>query len=160
MAVTNSTPARQSSLFRPMGAAASQTSNEDKPKAEYWLNVGYCVDVEVEAATKGKPAVTERRFVSLPVGIPLDTMELVPSNSRNANWAMFQTARNELRDDLLKGAAEALKPGDDMIIAGDAEDPTSLCLQIRRVGGEIEPVATENNPFSRKPKITIVPDAE
>lgn len=160
MAVTNSNPARQSSLFRPMGTTSPQTASEDRPKAEYWLNVGYCVDVEVEAASKGKPAVTERRFVSLPVGIPLDTMELVNAQSRNTSWSMFQTARNELRDDLLKGAAEALQPGDDMIIAGDAEDPTSLCLQIRRVGGEIEPVATENNPFSRKPKIAIVPNAE
>ena len=48
-------------------AAASQPAAETRPKAQFWLNVGYVSNVKDEDGTY--------RFVSLAQGIPLDSVE-------------------------------------------------------------------------------------
>ena len=115
---------------------ATNSSKDDRPKAQFWLNIGYPVTVKTESGE-------EQRFVSLPTGIPLDTQEALPTNSRNAEFAAFQAARNNLHDQFMAVAAK-LQPGEEKIIGlGDS----GLALQIRRVNTESAPVSTEQNPF-------------
>jgi hypothetical protein len=72
----------------------SETSNknnascrqvEDRTKAEFWLNIGYSVEVVHENTGE-----IESRFISLPTGIPLDTREKLTINSRNQMFAAVQ----------------------------------------------------------------------
>ena len=115
---------------------ATNSSKDDRPKAQFWLNIGYPVTVKTESGE-------EQRFVSLPTGIPLDTQEALPTNSRNAEFAAFQAARNNLHDQFMAVAAK-LQPGEEKIIGlGDS----GLALQIRRVNEASAPVSTEHNPF-------------
>ncbi len=96
---------------------------QDRPAAKLWLNVGYDAN---------------GRFVNLPVGIPVDTMETLPIRGQNEEWAQFQSARN----DLLKAIQEAgdnLEPG--------AEVEVKLVVKLRKVNEEIE-VSKEDNPFA------------
>jgi hypothetical protein len=111
------------------------SSKSDQPKAQLWLNIGYPVDIPVEGGG------TEERFVSLPLGIPLDTQEHLPTNSRNEVFAQFQGARNDLLDQIME-AAKALKPGEDKLL--------NLSIQLRRVNEDAAPVAKENNMFARQ----------
>lgn len=131
MSITNS---RTFGARRPSSAAAAS----DRVKAEYWLNIGYVSNVKDEETGT-------MRFVSLSQGIPLDTIETLQTNSRNKQFAYFQQARNELRDDLLEEAKKSLKPGEDMVFEAG---PNGLTFQLRRVAEEAgEP--TGENPFRR-----------
>lgn len=115
-------------------AAPAAGARNDQPKAQWWLNIGYL------AAGAGENG--EDRFVALPLGIPLDTQEKVPTNSRNTNYADFQAARNDLLDQIM-GAAENLEPGEDRIL--------NLQIQLRRVAEERPNVGVnEGNAFARK----------
>jgi hypothetical protein len=124
---------------RPSGVAAAPAavaSKADLPKATAWLNVGYTVQVTLSDGT------VEDRFVSIPVGIPLDTMEPIKITSRNVEYAQFQAAQNDLLEQLKAHAAKAA-PGDAMIIP--------LEIQLRRVNGPATvPAADETNPFAAK----------
>lgn len=112
--------------------------SSDRAKAQFWVNIGYVSDT---VDSEGK-----HRFVSLPLGIPLDTQERLATNSRNTEFAEFQASRNDLLDQLM-AAAEPLAPGEDRIIAfGDS----GLSLQIRRVNDELADVAPESNRFGKK----------
>lgn len=113
--------------------AAVSTAKEDKPKAEFWLNIGYPVEV-------GKGKDKETRFVSLPMGIPLDTQEHLPTNQRNVEFAAFQSARNGLLDQILEHA-QKLNSGEDCVL--------NLQIQLRRVNEELEDIdPTAPNPFA------------
>ena len=85
-------------------ATDAAPTGDARPKANYWLNIGYVSYVKDEDGTY--------RFVSLAQGIPLDTLESLSVNHRNANYAHFRQAQNELRDDLIE-EAKKLKPGED-----------------------------------------------
>lgn len=120
--------------------APAASNGNSKPKAQFWLNIGYLTDQKDDNG--------EFRFVSLASGIALDTMETLPVNSKNATFAMFQAARNDLRDQLVN-AAKDLKPGE----SGVSEPIPSffgLQIQVRRVSEETAATAGEGNPFSRK----------
>lgn len=95
---------------------------QDRPAAKVWLNVGY---------------MAGDRFVTLPVGIPIDTMEAVPVRGQNDEWLEFQTARN----DLLK----ALQEGSDQLEAGE-EREIHLVVKLRKNNDEKKVVGT--NQFS------------
>ena len=103
--------------------------NGNMPKAQYWLNVGYVVEGVNEDGSD--------RFVSLPLGIPLDNMEDLPTNSRNEDYAQFQAARNDLKAQLI-AEAEKLAPGEDIVIGVAG----GLSIQIRRVSEEREAPST------------------
>lgn len=118
-------------------AATEAPAVAERPKAQFWLNPGYVSTVKDEDGTY--------RFVSLSAGIPLDTIDVLPTNSRNVGYAQFQQARNELREDLLADAAK-LEPGEEIIFD---ETPGVLTFQLRRVGGEVA-APTGHNPFSRR----------
>ena len=117
-------------VFGSTKSDAPVSSNNDRPKAKYWLNVGMVVDSPVEGE--------ETRFISLPTGIPLDTQERVPTNSKNDVHRAFQSARNNLLDQLLE-VAEALAPGEEKMI--------NLQIQLRAVSEESEAIPSDVNPF-------------
>ena len=98
-------------------------SAQDRPAAKLWLNVGYDAN---------------GRFVNLPVGIPVDTMELLPIRGQNEEWAQFQSARNGLLK-AIQEAGDNLEPG--------AEVEVKLVVKLRKVNEELE-VSKEDNPFA------------
>ena len=104
-----------------------------KPKATIWLNAGYTTTVVVDG-------VQEERFVNLPMGMPVDTMELLPTNSRNAEFAQFRMAQNDLLNQIIE-LGKSLAPGEAKTI--------NLELQLRRVNEDVAPVPNDENPFAR-----------
>lgn len=117
-------------------APAGKPAATDKPKAVLWLNVGYHIEVEVTAAD-GTTSM-ENRFVSLPLGIPVDTMQFLPENMQNPGFAAFQAARNQLLKLVIAAGANL----------GDGEErPIALELQLRKVSAPQAPVAPDTNPF-------------
>jgi hypothetical protein len=123
----------------------NQAAKKDQTPAVYWLNIGYQTEVQTEEGT------TEVRFVSLPLGIPLDTQELLKTNSRNESFAQFQAARNDLHAQIMD-LAKGLEPGEETILALDPKN--GLAIQLRRVNeataAVVDPAA---NPFARKLKL-------
>lgn len=113
-----------------LGARAG--NNADKPKAQFWINVGY--EVQVQTADNQQ----ETRFVSLATGIPVDTQEKLATNSRNAEYAAFQHARNNLHDQIMAAAAK-LAPGEERML--------NLQIQLRRVNDEMAPAEGNDNLF-------------
>lgn len=121
---------------RTFGASSNQTNGadrEDGPKATLWLNVGY------DSGVPEQDDPSKTRFVSLPVGIPVDTLKHVPANSRNSDYAKFQAARNDLLDQIV-AAGNALQPGETATL--------NLTIQLRKVEDERAPASTgEDNQF-------------
>jgi hypothetical protein len=121
------------------GLAQQEPANSDKadlPKAQTWLNVGYEV---------GEPGTDEYRFVSPPMGIPLDTMKPIEIRTRNAEFAAFQSSQNGCLKQLQDEAAK-LAPGESVVIR-NPESP--LCIQLRRVNDPVEaPAADASNPYA------------
>jgi len=111
-------------------AAAFKTGTNPnaKPQAQLWLNVGYWVG-------EGE----ERRFVSLPVGIPLDTQEPLKIRGQSQDYNDFNESRNELLEMLI---AEGMKldPG--------ADDLVNLQIQVRRVAAPVEATKGDANTYS------------
>lgn len=131
MAIQGSTLA---TTFGARSRSAAKPAAQDLPKAQIWLNIGYLVP-----ATDTR----EERFVSLPVGIPLDTMEKVSTRSSNTDFALFQQARNDLFDQIME-QANRLAPGEYYVM----ECQNGLAIQIRRVNAETEVAApAEGNPY-------------
>lgn len=124
-------------------SASTVAASNARPKAEFWLNIGYNVNVEVTDA-QGVVS-TESRFVSLPVGIPLDTMTLLPTDSQNEAYRAFQSARNGLHEAIM-GVAKTLKAGEEKFLGGSGA-AGELVIQLRRVSGPAAPVQAAANPF-------------
>ncbi|AVO23096.1 hypothetical protein RIVERRIDER_8 [Xanthomonas phage RiverRider] len=112
------------------------TSNDRqlKPKAQLWINVGY----EVDSHDKDGNAVTE--FISLPTGIPVDTMDKLPANQRDAYFQKKQQASNKLLDTVI-AMGKTLQPGEEKVIGARG----SLQIQVRRVKAEAEIVDEGQN---------------
>lgn len=108
------------SNVRSINGRSGQT---DKPKAKVWGNVGYELN--------GK-------FISLPVGIPMDTMEVSKSNSNNKEWVAFQDACNTLLKHL-QSMGDEMEPGQDVVIP-------NLEFRLHRVK-EAVVVEAEDNDF-------------
>jgi len=131
------------SALKNLGTQATTTNNSDKPKAKFWLNIGYVSDVKDEDGTF--------RFVSLPMGIPLDTMDAVKTRSSNPDYAMFQAARNDLLTQILE-AAEGLAPGQDYVINAEG----GMAIQIRRILDEVAAPKTDESNHYARPKLFAV----
>lgn len=117
------------------GPKTTNTANKDEqPKAQFWMNIGYAVDVPVDGGGM------ETRFVSLPQGIPVDTQEHLKISGKNAEWKQFQSARNGLLDQIL-AAAKELAPGEEQLL--------NLQIQLRRVNDEESDVPAGENMFAR-----------
>ena len=115
-------------------------NQKEQVKAQVWLNIGYVAE---GAGNDG-----EDRFVSLPVGIPLDTQEPLPTNARNVDYAKFNAARNDLLAQAL-AAGEKLAPGEEQFL--------NLRIQIRRVEDKRADVGmTEDNQFAMPKDMQLV----
>lgn len=113
-------------------ARRQQANTEQKPPAKLWLNVGY----EVETTDKDGNNIT--RFINLPVGIPLDTMEPLPIRGQNEEFAALRSAQNDLLK-ALQSAGDNLDPG--------VEKEVRLVVKIRKVNEQLE-IKREDNPFA------------
>jgi hypothetical protein len=122
---------RTSALFN----SQNQNNNDssEQKKSVFWVNVGYKTGVEREDGSE--------IIVTLPFGIPLDSMQYVQTNSRNTEWSELQQARNSLLDDLRKAASE-LAPGE--------EKELTLCVTLRRATEAVSETAGNSNKFARK----------
>lgn len=122
---------------------SQRTSQNERPQADVWLNVGYYVPVYDEEGNQ-----VDTKFVSLRLGIPIDTMELEavpPPNGNNEDYRALIEAKNALQIQL-KEAGAKLQPGQGV--------PVDLQLQLyRRANREHAPIPAEKNPYLRK--ITI-----
>jgi hypothetical protein len=113
-------------------AAKTTTIVEDKPKSQLWVNVGYSIEVEGESV-----------FVSIPMGIPLDSIKELPTNTRNSEYNLLNQARNQLLADIT-AASEDLESGESHVL--------ELEVQLRRIDKEPDPLPSgSTNPFLRKP---------
>lgn len=110
-----------------------------KPDAQVWINIGYSVETENGV---------EQRFISLPRGLPLDTMptHTLPKQvtDSNADYVARLEAENLMYRQFMDLAAK-LEPGETRNIEG-------LTLQLRRVKeAEERPAPTEaSNPYVRE----------
>lgn len=110
--------------------ASTATIVEEKVKSQLWINVGYSIEVEGESV-----------FVSIPMGIPVDSIKELPTNTRNTEFNMLNQARNQLLADIAS-AAEDLEAGESHVL--------ELEVQLRRIDKEADPLpTTSNNPFIR-----------
>lgn len=127
----------------------SQSRQEERPQADIWLNVGYYVPVLDDQGNQ-----VDTKFVSLRLGIPIDTMELEPvppPNGNNEDYRALIEAKNSLQRQL-KEAGARLAPGQGV--------PVNLELQLyRRANRESIPVPAEKNPYLRKISIGF-PDSD
>lgn len=121
----------QKFTFGQSNAAATSTAKTDKPKAQFWLNIGYI-------ANEGSD---DEKFISLPTGIPLDTQEPLPTNSSNADFRAMRCAQNDLLEQLIE-YAQNLEPGEEGII--------NLQVQLRRVKAQEEAIPSDENKYARK----------
>ena len=122
-------------VFAAKTAAAPATA---RPKAQIWMNLGYEIQVPTTDGTM------ETRFINLPMGLPLDTMEEVATTSTNEVFAAMQIAKNDLLKQLLAAAAD-LPAGGERIV--------NLQVQMRRVNDAAANVQLTDpavNPFLRK----------
>jgi hypothetical protein len=128
-------------INKPVFAPKTTTTNAQRPTATLWLNIGYEIAVPV---SDGTTTTTENRFINLPMGIALDTMEEVKTTSSNETFAALQIAKNDLLKQLLQAGAD-LQPGQERIV--------NLQVQLRKVN---DPAANAGlsdpnvNPFLRK----------
>lgn len=123
-----------------LGASFNRSASDavdDRPKAKYWMNIGYDSGVPHE----NNP--DETVFISLSQGIPLDTMEHQSTAIRNPFMAGIRQAQNDLLDQILEECA-TLKAGEARIIS---PNDSGLQIQIRAVTQELDDSALADNPF-------------
>ena len=133
MATVNS-----SNLFRPTAAPAAAPAAEDRPKSMLWANIGYYTPM-VNAE-----GVTENVFISVPVGIPLDTMKPVSVPRPEGFFKDLRSAQNQL----LTGLQEMIS----QIPAGDNAVIPELQVQIVHVNDA--PIVESNNIVAPKFSLT------
>lgn len=118
--------------------SAADATDTPRVKAQIWLNLGYEIEVPTSDGTM------ETRFINLPMGLPLDTMEEVATTSSNEVFAAMQIAKNDLLKQLLAAAAD-LPAGGERIV--------NLQVQMRRVNDASANATLADpsvNPFLRK----------
>jgi hypothetical protein len=129
--------------LRAGAAAATTTTTTAKKTAVFWLNIGYTIEVDVDTDNGAK---TETRFISLQSGIALDTLADLPTNGSDRLFRSMQSARNDLRDQLV-AEAQDMAPGDERIV-GTMD--CGLQLQLRRVNDAKPEIKASENPFTKR----------
>ena len=128
----NAIEPRRFNLGNNLPEAAASSTKEERIPAKFWLNIGYEVDIT------GSDGTEETRFVSLPMGVALDTMQHKKPGKITSETGQIISAGNTLLDDLIK-AAQAIPAGGTQIV--------NLQIQIRHVA-EPTVLAASDNPFS------------
>lgn len=111
-------------------ANASGGNTKSKPDAMIWANIGFDAEMPVFDENGQKTGQTETVFISLPYGVPLDTMNPASTKSSNKQWAARQDAKNRLLANLLQ-AAQAKNPGESF-------DAIGLKVQVRRASESVQ----------------------
>lgn len=120
--------------------AAAAADKRDLPKAQIWMNIGYTIEFVNTDDEK------ETRFISLPNGLPIDTMEHVEEKGSSEVFRAMRAAQNDLLDQII-AKGNALQPGEEVILS---VGESGLAIQLRRVKGEEKPISPENNPLVKK----------
>ena len=110
-----------------LAGTAAPTAGNKKPAAKIWLNVGY---------TSVDPTTGESTFISLPLGIPLDTMEMKPVTGTNEDYKQLLQAKNALLEMLQTVSAQVDSGGEEII--------ADLEVQMRRVATVDVPSVGDN----------------
>lgn len=118
---------------RNANAAASGARTTEQPKAQLWLNVGYYVN----SPTTENPEA--QKFISLPMGIPLDTMTPAKITGTNKDFINMRSAQNELLQLLTEAGFKLPEGGDELV---------NLQIQIRRVNAAPVAADSDSNPYA------------
>lgn len=131
------------------GRSNDAPAANDRPKAQYWLNLGYVAqgkddsgnDTTYFVAIGGMGGQNGRSTLG---GIALDSMSDFPLTG-SANMQALRKQQNELRQQLIEAAGK-LAPGESRIISTDPN--TNLSIELRRVSAEVnaEDVETAASP--------------
>lgn len=125
---TASKPATAPSANR-RGGPRVDANGQPLPEAKLWLNVGY----EVTTTNAEDEEVT--RFINLPVGIALDTMEELRITGQNEEFAQLRAAQNGLLKALVE-AGDAMSPGE--------EQEVRLVVKLRKRNEAMQINAADN----------------
>lgn len=112
-------------------SSAPAAQAEDREPSQFWLNVG--VETEDE----------EYPFLSVPMGIPLDSVQPLKVSGKNEKFKQFRAAQNDLLSQIME-IAQSLKPGEDAVI--------NLKAQVRRIDDAQPQTISEGNVFAVKLK--------
>lgn len=94
--------------------ATAQTNQAERIPATIYANIGYWDVINGEDV-----------FISLPIGLGVDTMRPAKITGRNEGYRELVRRKNRLLE-LLLGAAEQLEPGEEQVIA-------ELQVQVRKI---------------------------
>jgi hypothetical protein len=114
-------------------------SNNEREQAQVYLNIGFM---------SKNPTTGEDEFISLPVGVGLDTMKPMNVSGSNEDWKMMAQAKNALMEQLQQ-AAENMEPGEEHVV-------TDLSIQIRRRNDVETPSMTDNPHMKRLASLGFV----
>ena len=128
MAVVNNNAS--SLISQALGGKPANRGGEPRPQAEFFINVGVPITRQVE---RDGEMVTEEILLSLPFGLPLDTMSELVIRGNNEQWNADAAARNELLKALVK-MGEGLD-------AGTGKMLPKLAVQLYRRKDQVEAAA-------------------
>lgn len=129
MATINSSNEARSIIGAALGGkTAGRSGNGDRPQAEFFINIGVTVPMPDE---NGNMVDT---FLSLPYGLPLDTMSELVIRGNNEVWNNQAAARNELLKALVKMGSE--------LEAGSGQELPKLQVQLYRRKEQTEHTAS------------------
>lgn len=116
---------QQASNVAQMPARETRVGADGKvrPKADFYINLGAYIPVEMEDGT------IENVFVTLPFGLELDTM-----NDANNSGPVMNAAKNAMRD-LVKHLVSPLGQGETMML-NEHTCPIKLEIEVRRRGNK------------------------
>lgn len=113
-----------------------KSSKEDFVPSLTWVNVGYYTTVTNDEG------IEEEVFVSLPVGIPMDSVKTLPTDTRSN----FLNELNQAKNDLTK----QLKAVFDEMESGSSKKTTALSIQLFKAEERLDRPETETNRFTKK----------
>ena len=128
MAIVNNNAS--SLISQALGGKPASRGNEPRPQAEFFINVGVPVTRTIE---RDGEMVEEEILLSLPFGLPLDTMNELVIRGNNEQWNADAAARNELLKALVK-MGEGLD-------AGTGKMLPKLAVQLYRRKDQVEAAA-------------------
>ena len=105
---------------RPFAGFATNGGSSDKPSPKLWANIGY---------------MKNGRFINLPLGSGIDTMEPSSVRGQNKEWVQLQTEKNEFLADL-KAIGAKMAPGEE-------RELFNVVVRLRRVNDDL--VLTEQD---------------
>lgn len=128
MAIVNNNAS--SLISQALGGKPASRGNEPRPQAEFFINVGVPITRTIE---RDGEMVEEEILLSLPFGLPLDTMNELVIRGNNEQWNADAAARNELLKALVK-MGEGLD-------AGTGKMLPKLSVQLYRRKDQVEAAA-------------------